>query len=65
MFFCFSIILFFLLFNNSKAFLSNAGAITTSQNKVFILDAVSKSISMLDIKIPPKAEIGSASKAAK
>ena len=59
-----SIILFFFFFNISTASFSKLGEITTSQNNLSILTAVSLSIFVLEIKIPPNAEIGSASSAA-
>ena len=56
-------ILFFLLCNISNASSFIFGAITTSQNNLLITEAVDLSILVLDIKIPPNAEIGSASSA--
>jgi len=59
-----SIILFFFFFKISTASFSKLVEITTSQNNLSILAAVSLSIFVLEIKIPPNAEIGSASSAA-
>ena len=50
-------------FKMANAFSEKEGAITTSQNNLLIASAVSKSISVLLIKIPPKAETGSPAKA--
>ena len=58
------IILFFFCINISKAFFSNSGEMTTSQKRLFIVEAVSRSILLFDISIPPNAETGSASRAA-
>jgi hypothetical protein len=58
-----SIILFFLLFKTSRASLSNDGAITTSQKSLFISSALLKSIVLLEINTPPKAETGSPARA--
>ena len=50
----------------SKSFeqISNSGEMTTSQKRLFIVEAVSLSILLFDISIPPNAETGSASRAA-
>ena len=53
---------FFFSFSISRAFFLNLGAIKTSKNNFFKSFAVSKSISVLEIKTPPNAEIGIAHK---
>ena len=50
-------------FNILSESLSKSGDITTSQNNVLIISAVSTSIFELHIRIPPNADIGSASRA--
>ena len=62
-FFSIRIILFFFSFKTFIASWWIFGAITTSQNKSLIVDAVDLLISELEINTPPKAEIGSAAKA--
>ena len=56
-------ILFFFCFKISNDSLENFGAITTSQNRLFISSATSVTISELLIKTPPKADTGSAASA--
>ena len=52
-------ILFFFVFNISKASSEYDGAMQISKNKLFISFAVAASISRFVISIPPKADTGS------